>query len=240
MTPKAEGTAPLYEQVARQILQKITDGVYQKGDLLPSEKELIAMTGVSRITVRGALKDLADMGVIETRKGKGSFVIVDADAFSGSADEKSRREQHRTDFINSTRARLLIEPEVARSAAIHASDAEIARLEAALSKQISRKNPEEQFDEFHRVLAQAAHNPLILSFLESLLQMEARLEKASQGDTMLVVPEKQRHTSSELQRQHRRIFEAVQDHDGEFAYFYMKEHMLYLLRSYEEYFSSFQ
>ena len=64
----------LYEQVVEQIKNMIVQGIYKKGDLLPSEKELIEMTGVSRITVREALRLLNEAGVIETHKGKGSFV----------------------------------------------------------------------------------------------------------------------------------------------------------------------
>jgi len=64
----------LYTQVLEQVKSMIAQGVYKKGDLLPSEKELIEMMGVSRITVRKALQILSEAGIIETRKGKGSFV----------------------------------------------------------------------------------------------------------------------------------------------------------------------
>ena len=68
----------LYEQVVDWIKNRIIQGIYQKGNLLPSEKELTELTGVSRITVREALRLLNEAGVIETRKGKGSYVMVDA------------------------------------------------------------------------------------------------------------------------------------------------------------------
>ena len=56
----------LYTQVLEQVKSMIAQGVYKKGDLLPSEKELIEMMGVSRITVRKALQILSEAGVIET------------------------------------------------------------------------------------------------------------------------------------------------------------------------------
>ena len=78
----------------------IAQGVYQKGDLLPSEKELIEMMGVSRITVRKALQILSEAGVIETRKGKGSFVAVDASELApASMDLKKYCES----FVQATR-----------------------------------------------------------------------------------------------------------------------------------------
>lgn len=103
----------LYTQVLEQVKSMIAQGVYQKGDLLPSEKELIEMMGVSRITVRKALQILSEAGVIETRKGKGSFVAVDASELApASMDLKKYCES----FVQATRARLLLEPAIARQA----------------------------------------------------------------------------------------------------------------------------
>ena len=52
----------------------------------------------------------------------------------------------------------------------------------------------------------------------------------------LTVPEKQKDITQEVGRQHRQIYEAVRAGNGEFAYFYMKEHLEYLLHCYENYF----
>ena len=94
----------LYTQVLEQVKSMIAQGVYKKGDLLPSEKELIEMMGVSRITVRKALQILGEAGVIETRKGKGSFVAVDASELApASMDLKKYCES----FVQATQARLL-------------------------------------------------------------------------------------------------------------------------------------
>ena len=90
----------LYTQVLEQVKSMIAQGVYKKGDLLPSEKELIEMMGVSRITVRKALQILSEAGVIETRKGKGSFVAVDASELApASMDLKKYCES----FVQATR-----------------------------------------------------------------------------------------------------------------------------------------
>ncbi len=80
-----------------------------------------------------------------------------------------------------------------------------------------------QLNEFHRILAQATHNPVILSFMESLIQAEGQIEKESKD--ILTLPEKQKAISDVLNQQHRKIYEAVKERNGEFAYFYMKEHM---------------
>ncbi|MGL5434175.1 MAG: FadR/GntR family transcriptional regulator, partial [Lachnospiraceae bacterium] len=58
----------LYEKIVWELKNLIAQGVYRKGELLPSEKELMEMTGVSRVTVREALRILAEVGIIETKK----------------------------------------------------------------------------------------------------------------------------------------------------------------------------
>ena len=55
---------PLYEQVFNRIKDSVRSGEYKKGDLIPSEKELMELMGVSRVTVRQALKMLSDSGII--------------------------------------------------------------------------------------------------------------------------------------------------------------------------------
>ncbi len=220
----------LYEQVTRTILERIMNGVYRKGEMLPCEKQLTMDMGVSRVTVREALKRLAEMGAIETYKGKGSVIILDAEAFSG-ADQN--RELFRADFINSTRTRLMFEPEIAREAARCASPEDLDTIEATLPGR--GRYAARQMDDFHRTLAKAVHNPLVLRIMEDLLAAEAKMGP-SEGP-MLTVPEQQKAVMEQVGDQHRKIFEAVKARSGEFAYFYMKEHLQYLLEQYEEYFT---
>ena len=65
---------PAYNQVAEQLRQRIYSEDLKPGDKLPSEAELIKQFNVSRVTARGAIKDLQAEGLIVTRQGKGSFV----------------------------------------------------------------------------------------------------------------------------------------------------------------------
>ena len=66
---------PLYEQVKRNLIDRIEAGNLEPGDQLPSEKELENEFGVSRVTVRRALQDLAHEDRIVRVAGKGSFVL---------------------------------------------------------------------------------------------------------------------------------------------------------------------
>ena len=65
---------PLYYQIREVLREQIAEGSYAPHERLPSESELIESFGVSRITVRQALRDLQKEGLVFTIQGKGSFV----------------------------------------------------------------------------------------------------------------------------------------------------------------------
>lgn len=64
-----------YQQVAAALLQEITDGVYAVGAQLPTEMDLCQRFGVSRYTVREAMRRLRDAGLITQRRGSGTTVL---------------------------------------------------------------------------------------------------------------------------------------------------------------------
>lgn len=65
---------PLYVQIKNMLARRILDGEYAPHERLPSEAELIKVFGVSRITVRQALRDLHGDGLVFSVQGKGTFV----------------------------------------------------------------------------------------------------------------------------------------------------------------------
>lgn len=73
-SPLGLGPIPLYYQLERHFAERIRQGEFKPGDLLPSEDRLCAEYRVSRITVRRALAALAGEGLIERRRGVGTFV----------------------------------------------------------------------------------------------------------------------------------------------------------------------
>ena len=182
----------LYTQVLEQVKSMIAQGVYQKGDLLPSEKELIEMMGVSRITVRKALQILSEAGVIETRKGKGSFVAVDASELApASMDLKKYCES----FVQATQARLLLEPAIARQAAQTATPEELEQL---------RKNVHTALpvDHFHDVLVEMVHNPLVTDWIQQShrLETDPTLSPSSRRPGSGACPRSWRHSTRKFMR----------------------------------------
>jgi GntR family transcriptional regulator len=67
---------PLYGKVEEVLASEIARGDYQPEDQLPSEDELLARFGVSRITVRRAIQNLIHRGMVEIRRGRGTFVLA--------------------------------------------------------------------------------------------------------------------------------------------------------------------
>ena len=67
-------TIPLYKKVIDDLKKSIDDGIYNKGDLLPSENDLCKTYNTTRVTVRQALSGLTNMGYITRKHGKGSIV----------------------------------------------------------------------------------------------------------------------------------------------------------------------
>lgn len=76
-SPAAAPTLALYEQVKDFIVRRIQDGSWRGGDRLPSESELVAQFGISRMTVNRALRELFEQGRIRRVAGVGSFVAED-------------------------------------------------------------------------------------------------------------------------------------------------------------------
>lgn len=75
MTPLDRNSpVPLYYQVKQSLLEKLENGFWKPGDLVPSEQELQETFGVSRITVRQALSELTREGRFERHRGQGTFV----------------------------------------------------------------------------------------------------------------------------------------------------------------------
>src|SRR6201993_2022809 len=66
----------LYSRVETGLASEITDGDLKVGDQLPTEDSLIARFEVSRITVRRAIQNLVSRGLVEIRRGKGTFVAA--------------------------------------------------------------------------------------------------------------------------------------------------------------------
>lgn len=98
LVSQAEDGVPLYEQIKRALRALIRDGTLAPHSELPSYRELCALTGASRITVRRAVRDLCAEGLLYTVPGKGTYVAGPAQEFEvapfvGMTDDFAQRNQ---------------------------------------------------------------------------------------------------------------------------------------------------
>ncbi|MDR2103347.1 MAG: GntR family transcriptional regulator [Treponema sp.] len=73
---RKKGAAPLYYQIENLLRQKIEDGEFEKGDIFLSERELMELFEVSRITVRQAIRSLVQAGYLQSSRGIGTTVVA--------------------------------------------------------------------------------------------------------------------------------------------------------------------
>ena len=224
----------IVESIVAQIVQQVQDGKLNPGDRLPSERQLIAMLGVSRSSVREALQGLTMMGLIESRPGQGSFVSANArarvmpDMESPTLTDRLER-QMRLQLIE---ARRTLEGPVARFAAQRATPAGIARLRQCLEdyratpfwhgRGDASSNPHSAF---HLTLAEMSGNPFFVPVVETLLR--AVPETLRQHEELsLDSQDLQRIVDDEL-AMHEAIVSAVERGDGEAAFAAMVDHLDY-------------
>lgn len=201
----------IYERIVDQIHALIREGRWAPGDQIPPERELAERFRVSRTSVREALRALEMQGIIESRQGGGTFVrSADTEALVpplAAAILRGRRE-----MAEVLEVRELIEPGIARLAALRATAEVVAELEQTLERQrdaIAHDRPFVDEDTaFHYTLARAADNHILLRLHNVILDV---LRESRQ--TYLHVPDRPQMSL----RGHEAILAAVRQNDGDGA-----------------------
>lgn len=198
----------------------ILDGGFGSGGKLPPERQLSEELGLSRATIRKALDVLERDGLIWRHVGKGTFISEDTALKPTSAAVELGRQLTPFRMI---RARLAIEPAIAREAAINASGETLTRMQRAIdrAKAATTWNEYEiQDDNFHRAVAEAADNLLLLSLFDHLNEVRRAVAWGSVSrDTAHPSPD---HTSF---AEHDQIAEAIANRDPAAAHDAMRKHI---------------
>ncbi|WP_339109049.1 FCD domain-containing protein [Thioclava sp. GXIMD4216] len=200
--------------IVRQIEELILQGILRPGERLPSERELSERLGVSRPSLREAISELQDQGLLCTRAGAGVFVAdVLGSAFSPALIRLfSSSDQAVYDYLAFRRD---VEGLAAERAARFASDTDLQvidslfkRMEAAHSKRSYTE--EAALDaQFHLAIVEASHNVIMLHMMRAMFELLS--EGVFYNRSMLF---KNRVTRAELLNQHRAMNEAIQKRDG--------------------------
>lgn len=212
----------LSDQLYGQILEQIVSGALKQGEKLPSENRICSAFGVSRPVVREALRKLQDDGLVEARRGVGSFVrkrppqrlieFATADSVSG--------------LMRAMEARMVVEKATARLAAQRAGSREIAKIEAALKtlENLMRRREvalDADFD-FHLAIAEASGNDAFVIMLNAIRDVMERTIDVAQSLTR----EGSQARIDRVTQEHRQIYEAILARDIDAAGLTMAYHLL--------------
>ncbi len=216
-------SAKMFERVAVQIEKRILDGELQVGDRLPTERELAEQFQVSRTAVREAMKILAQKGLVDMRPGRGTIVVDGARvAMENSIGLLMRMKSGEVGISdNLVEVRAILETEIAALAAARATEKEITAMREAIRVMDESLDNADAFitadNSFHEALAQATQNTLILTLLNSIVNVLSEQRK----QIFAVEGGPQRG-----QVHHRRILECVIRRDPASARAAMGAHLL--------------
>ncbi len=146
----------------------IAEGGYGTGGRLPAERQLTEELGLTRNTLRKALDTLEREGAIWRHVGKGTFI---ADTSPQRPMDAAVELGRQLTPYRMMRARLTIEPAIAREAAVNASGEALARMRETLDRSRgadSWADYEVEDDRFHRTVAEASDNLLLLTLFDQL------------------------------------------------------------------------
>ena len=210
---------PVADHIARRLAELFESGELKSGDRLPPERRLAEVFGVSRGSVREAIRALAEAGVLESRAGSGTFVVAGRQeeltatliAFIGDGRRKLR------EIIE---VRLIIEPEIARLAAQHAAPADVAQLRLLLACQrreiATGGSGRDEDSAFHATLARISGNSVLFELVEGIADIIAE----SRADYL---QSEERRMASLTAHEH--ILAAVESGDGDAARRAMADHL---------------
>ncbi|MGA9355014.1 MAG: FadR/GntR family transcriptional regulator [Terriglobales bacterium] len=217
---RAVKTSRLFEQIVQQVEDSILKGQLKPGDQLPAERDLAQRFGVSRTAVREAVKTLREKGLVEAYSGRGTFVTNGTSQGIRQSLDLMIRINKQEGMANLAELRLVLEPEIAALAALRIEEQLVATMREAVAVMERNLHDPDAYVEadldFHLALAEAADNPLILSLLDSIVDLlreqRSRIFDVDGG------PERG-------QFHHKQILAAIENRDAEAARESMRAHL---------------
>lgn len=200
----------LTEQLVEKLEKLILEGVLQPGDRLPPERDLSEILSVSRASLRGALKALQVMGVLEVRQGSGNYLSVDAKRIL----EQPARTLVPLPFLSQAElfeVRRAMEGESAFGAATRATDADLQKIRHEFARMSGNTGDASTFGKhdqaFHLAIARASGNRYFVWFLglANKVLYDALLKRPTKRDLGVSLVE------------HQLILEAIERRDAEAA-----------------------
>ena len=224
----------LSQAVVRQIEHLILQGILRPGERLPAERDLSERLGVSRPSLREAIADLQERGLLATRAGAGIYVAdVLGSAFSPALVDLFRT--HDDALFDYVAFRRDMEGLAAERAARLGSDTDLKVIDTIFRKMEAAHAKRDPSDEaaldadFHMAIVEASHNVIMLHMLRSMYEL---LREGVFYNRQAMF--RQRTTRDLLLDQHRAINTALQNRDPVAAKAAVEAHLSYVLASLQE------
>ena len=224
IVPHTPRTKRVSDVIARRIKKQISDGRLAAGHKLPAERDMARQFKTSRVSVREAYRSLEEAGLLSIRRG------AEGGAFIAQFDHEPVRRSlslvlglGNTSHNEVTEARMLIEPSIARLAALRARPEDIAKLELVLTREeeeVRRPHADSgtTAGAFHRAVAACTHNVPLVVLMNALADLTA--ESVSSLDARI----RTRHRRKNCEY-HRQLLEAIRAHDADTAQALMVRHV---------------
>lgn len=154
----------LGEQIQDELMKYIREEQMEIGRKIPSEFELAEMFGVGRSTIREAVKGLASKGILEVRRGAGTYVLSTSPLENDPLGLSKLQDKYKL-ALELFEVRLMLEPEIAANAAKNASEEELQQLKQLCDETeqlyLSGKNHIPKDIEFHTCIAMCSRNRVV-------------------------------------------------------------------------------
>jgi GntR family transcriptional regulator, transcriptional repressor for pyruvate dehydrogenase complex len=220
-------SAPLFSPLRRtrasgdivaQIRSAIFSGRLRPGDRLPTERELTEQFGVSRVTVRDALRALETSGLIHIRVGgHGGAFIAEPDVSTFSESLGTHLLRSGTTFREVAEARLALETTAARLACERATEEDLEAIRVAVHPTDQPSSSATASLAFHEAVVTAAHNHAIQAIFVALRGL---MEEAFAA--LRPYPNRE---PEDIKLVHSELYEAIAAHDSDRAVRLMREHL---------------
>jgi len=222
------------DAVAHQIETRILEGSLKPGDRLPAERELAIELGVSRPSLREAIKKLVSRDLLVSRHGGGTYVTDRLEA-SFADPWQQLIDQHPCLQEDVLEFRYLIEASAAELAARRATESDLERLEQAYAKLDAAYGSDDRHAQvaadvaFHLTIAESAHNVLFGHLVGSVLRLLHEHVRRNLREIAVSA-----ETGRQLMAQHLAIRDAIRARQPETARLAAQTHIAFVRQRLEE------
>jgi len=223
--PLAPSQTRIFDRIILFFKELMENGDLRPGDRLLSERELSSRLGVSRASLREALRALELFGIISIVPGQGSY-IVPPNFKSLSSVFELMLSLKPSISENVLEVRILIEIEAVRLATMRATPEELASIRSMLDRMpvsLDGNDFGAQADfEFHKAILEATHNDILIFISETIEGLLRKSHYERRVSLFNIINEREK-----LVHVHREVYEAIEARDADGAAEKMRQHFAY-------------